>query len=112
MAVTPVTALSETCLGVTTTTTCHHQAPPTPLPPVSALCASLRAKAVIAEYTVCGMQGQYAAGHAAAICTSKLGNPGKVHTANQLLQCASTLSGSLLATPCLLNLPTHLDQLV
>ena len=52
MAVTPVTALSETCLGVTTRlpppgTTC------TPVPPVSALCASLRAKAVIAEYTVC-----------------------------------------------------------
>ena len=38
------------------------------------------------------MQGRYAGrGHAAALCTGLLGNPGKVHTGNQLLQCINPL---------------------
>ena len=110
MAVTPVTALSETCLGVTTRlpppgTTC------TPVPPVSALCASLRAKAVIAEYTLYSvrcrgnmqdMQLSYAQASLATRAKCTLG-----------ISCynASTLSSSLLVPPCLLNLPSHLDQI-
>ena len=82
MAVTPVTALSETCLGVTTRlpppdTTC------TPVPPVSALCASLRAKAVIAEWV--GIQCAMQALCRACGCRMRSLATGKVHTGNQLL---------------------------
>ena len=77
MVVTPVTTLSETCLGVATTTGC------TSLPPMSALCASLRAKAVIAEWV--GIQCAMQALCRACGCRMRSLATGKVHTGNQLL---------------------------